>query len=162
MRPSWRRPNPTVPMQFIKFNQVWNLLETSSGTAKSHDNDSNFNSAVSAVFSDRQQMSKHNFDPAALSHTTRTLRWSLLGSSPPRTRERRYHWSDAITTWNARTDGGRTDGRTADGRTADGRTDGRTDGQRTDERTDGRTHEQTDERTDGRRTDGRTEYFKIF
>ena len=55
---------------------------------------------------------------------------SLSGSSPTRTRERRYQWSDAITTRDARTHG---------------RTDRRTDG-----RTDGQTHRRTDGRTDGR------------
>ena len=42
-------------------------------------------------------------------------------SSPTRTRERRYQWSDAIMAWDARTDGGARFARL-------GRTDGRTDG----------------------------------
>ena len=69
-------------------------------------------------------------------------------SSPQRTRERRHHWSDAITTWAA-------DGRSANGRSADGRSVGRqTDGRRTDggRSADGRTAD--GRRTVGGRTDG--------
>ena len=82
-------------------------------------------------------------------------------SSPTRTRERRYQWSDAITTRDARTDGrmdGRTDGRWGSLRSP--RTDGRTDGGARFARL-GRTGRwgslrspRADGRTDGR-TDGR-------
>ena len=86
---------------------------------------------------------------------------SLSGSSPARTRKRRYEWSDVITTHDGRTDGraaadsadaspgsdGRADGRTAASADASPGSDGRTDGGG---RADGR-------RTDGRTADGRTD-----